>query len=323
MRAIPPHKKKYNMNINEAMEQSKEILKTLFIENISTLCTLNNDEKNIKCKISAKNSDYVETPYYYNEKKLLHFTSLPNLCEILNSNSLRMYSLNNCNDTLELEYWKKLYDSPDFDFYKNHHILSASFSKPDKYNDFNMWRLYGDKGNGVCIEFEIENEQEGWKNFLLASIQYQKDNTLFDMYFDAIKKFKKKHNYDISLDLSPIIPFFKSSDWAIENEVRMIFYNDAPIEDFKITQLQNIKSQGMVSYIPFPLSHISKHEEFKINDFETVPKLTISKIYTGFDSSDKRYYRLYDLISDYKKYTIEEYGKDIKIVPLGIQGKIR
>lgn len=326
------------MNAAEAMEHSKDLLETLCIENISTLCKLNYDGKNIKLEISSRNSDYKETQYYcnetpyycgekkllrYNEERLLHFTNMQSMHEILESNSLRMHSLNKCKDIYELEKFKTICNDDSFDFKMNYHILYATFVRQERYTDLEMWKNYGDKGNGVCIEFEIENIKEYWENFLLAPIQYQKDNKIFDLYDDAVKSFKKKHNYDISLDLSPIVPFFKSSELKDEQEVKMIFYKEPTVNNVEVTRLQNIINQEIVNYIPFPLSHISKHEQFKINDFETVPKLSISKIYTGFDATDKKYHLLNDLIADYKTYTLNEPDKKIEIEALGIQGKIR
>lgn len=311
------------MDTNKIIENSRDMLSVMSLEKILPFTCIDKDSCLIKYKISAKNSDYKETPYYYKGKKLLHFTSLSSLCEILNSNSLRLYTLNNCNDTLELEYWKNLYSSSDFDFYKNDHILSASFTMPDKYNDFMMWRLYGDKGNGVCIEFTIENKQEDWHKFLLTPIQYQKDDSLINSYFEALCEFEKKYKYKVDFSLSPIIPFFKSSEWEQEHEIRLIYYNDDLIEDYSIKRLEIEKQQKKIYYTPFPLNHYSKYEEFTIKDKDRIPNLRISKIYTGFDRSDIRFYRLYELISDYKKNTLKQPEREIDIEALGIQGKIR
>lgn len=311
------------MDINEALEHSKEILKILSIENISKSCNKDNDKRNLYFKIHANNSEYKGTPFFYSEEKLLHFTSVENLCNIINTNSIRLHTLDNCNDKLELAYWDKMFHKSDFGFYKNHHILSASFTRPDKYDDLLMWRLYGESGNGVCIEFAIENKPEDWHKFLLAPIQYQKDDSLVNSYFEALEEFEKRYKYKIDLNLSPIIPFFKSSDWEQEHEIRMIYYNDDLVEDYSIKRLEVVKQQGIIYYTPFPLNHYSKYEEFTIKDKDRIPNLRISKIYTGFDKSDKRFYQLLNLISDYKNYTLKQPERKIEIEALGIQRKIR
>ena len=191
---------------------------------------------------------------------------------------------------------------------------------PDKYNDFMMWRLYGDKGNGVCIEFTIENKQEDWHKFLLAPIQYQKgDNKLVNSYFESIEEFEKIYNHKISLDLSPIIPFFKSSEWEQEHEIRLIYYNDDLIEDYSIKRLEIEKQQKKIYYTPFPLNHYSKYEEFTIKDKDRIPNLRISKIYTGFDRNDSRFKKLQTMINS----PSASYNKSIKLEPLGILEEIK
>ena len=88
------------MDTNKIIENSRDMLSVMSLGKILPFTCIDKDSRLIKYKISAKNSDYKETPYYYKGKKLLHFTSLSSLCEILNSNSLRLYTLNNCNDML-------------------------------------------------------------------------------------------------------------------------------------------------------------------------------------------------------------------------------
>lgn len=84
-----------------------ELMDIISLEGVSKGGT--GTHKSADYKIAHENFQFQDTPYYYKEKKLLHFTSLTALCEILNSNSIRLYTLNNCNDTLELEYWKKTF----------------------------------------------------------------------------------------------------------------------------------------------------------------------------------------------------------------------
>lgn len=306
-------------NINSNDRIRKEVLKALEIFSLKSNFGKSGDNN---FRIYSDYQSFYETPYYYNEKKLLHFTSLRNLCEILNSNSLRMYSLYNCNDKLELEYWNGMFRNEDYDFYKGQHILSLSLTKPDKYNDLSMWRMYGDNGNGVCIELEIVNEQREWKNFILAPVNYKNGEELARKYYKHIDKLRRQFASNIDIDLSPIIPFFKSSDWQQEHEVRMIYYKGEPTDDFTIKRLQSIKDQRIVNYIPFPLNHYSKHMEFSKID-ETIPKLKISKIYTGFQSTDPRFALLEGILRNYSTSILEDSSLIVSLEALNINSIIR
>jgi hypothetical protein len=97
-------------------------------------------------------------------KLFLHYTSIKNLISILRSQSVRLYDFNNFNDPLEFVYANKYFLSKERielelkEFKSQLFGLSlCEYNEDNITNNINLWRLYADNGNGVCIVFELSN----------------------------------------------------------------------------------------------------------------------------------------------------------------------
>lgn len=183
--------------------------------------------------ILPENSNLRNSQYYYEENvNLIHFTNLEALKSILKSKVLRLYNLNNLNDPREYSFAGDLltYNRNNRDDAKENMYL-LSMCKTDVLTrhpqfEFNMWRLYGDYGNGVAIELSFDNSRLG----------ELKDYYLSQVFYGASSKVKLKevskllHKYrnetpSIEVDLGQIVAFHKSNLYKLESEVRLLFDN--------------------------------------------------------------------------------------------------
>ena len=108
---------------------------------------------------------------FMNMKKLYHYTKFDTAIKILESHSLRFGRLHNMNDihendklsyvdttgTLINSFPSDVLDAIDCEMAKYRQIsLTADDDKQDKlgFDLHQMWGLYADKGQGVCLVFD-------------------------------------------------------------------------------------------------------------------------------------------------------------------------
>ena len=111
--------------------------------------------------------------------------------------------------------------------FNNRFLLSCSYLK----DDLNQWRLYGDDGKGVSIEFEVIKENQS-EDFYIGKILYgggvirQLNQLIDDLY--------KEYNLAFVFNRFLIWKhFFKSQDWDYEKEIRLIKWSKAIDNDQK------------------------------------------------------------------------------------------
>ena len=168
--------------------------------------------------------------YEYDLNTFSHFTSLKSLFSILNSGKIRLYNLNNVNDPRELlSFLPNDYDDSLKRRRQNTFIFcGCDYESLSPYVQHNMWRLYGDNGSGVRIEFKVEiNQDRIPKNDLLCFKKVNYEGFEIKPFAKEVERIEKDQNIKIDyLDalMTPCI-LQKESKWALENEVRLVLYN--------------------------------------------------------------------------------------------------
>lgn len=260
-------------------------------------------KQRINVIISEENKLFFKSRYFLKKglKKPIHFTSLESLEGILNSKSLRLFNLYNMNDPIEFDFSSRIFKNylSDLPIIKEN-LYSMSFSSgeildKERFGDqFNQWRLYGNNGYGVCIEFDIINDPINWTNFHISKIQYTKLRKPGSSHskFGILKEILNKINTDdyiINFDLSKIFSFHKNVLYSNEEEIRLLF-DSRNIDNKnlilkekikpKYTQNNNLINNKNITYLELPLIQ---------TNIDTIPYFRISKIIIGYAYSLKEY----------------------------------
>jgi hypothetical protein len=247
------------------------------------------------------------------EKKIeiIHYTNIQSFCNIINSQNIRLYNCFNLNDSKEIEtglnkigfeYNREWLE----DLKRTHFVFSASEYNND--DDFNMWRLYGDNGNGVAFVFEIDDNFKNWTGIHLSKVSYSESDESFrnlKNFVDFHNKFQSEHKLFISVpSIIPLLGAFqKDKIWSIENEFRIVatcefdkydfktnsgFIPDNPFLKYTLNHQVN-NSGKLVSYLELPITEKYLEEKFKYEtDEEYVneckkfyPRIKLKKIVFG------------------------------------------
>jgi len=161
------------------------------------------------------------------QRFMSHYTTLEAALKILNNNTIWLTSLIGLNDNSELDFSdlsdiKEPYHHKRIDFYNSRMILSLS----KQIDDLNQWRLYGDDGKGVSLEFAYNtNFNPGFSDFELRRIfygdelvvAYRKVKKIINFYFENSSFFAEEFDRQKN--------FFKDPIYKNEQEVRLISLN--------------------------------------------------------------------------------------------------
>lgn len=193
--------------------------------------------------------------------KIYRYTTVNTLFAMLNYNSFRMNCLVGMNDTTEVNYVENYITGTNRDFtqapwqtvdaYNRRFISSCSL----KEDDLTQWRLYAEDSKGVCLVLNI-NETNLNSKFILKRISYGKPGNThpeLDLIKKIIAELKDKLNIDFEFKtLSTWKHFFKPHDYAVEDEVRLLFIlND---EDIKKGWLLTTSHGILNPYVEFKLN---------------------------------------------------------------------
>lgn len=172
-------------------------------------------------------------------EKLYHFTSFDTALKIIETNRLKFGRLNNMNDIHENdklmfagangqgidEFPSDVLDALYEEIYKYRQIsLTADSEEGDKegFDLHQMWGLYADKGEGVCLVFdkkELEKNYE-WEKLHKGRVQYNKTEELESFVIS------NSNSYEGVLseikDRIPEIFFHKRIEWEHEQEYRLM-----------------------------------------------------------------------------------------------------
>ena len=169
-------------------------------------------------------------------EKLYHFTSFDTALKIIESNSLRYGRLNNMNDIHEndkivlvdannhpidrfpSDVLDELYD----EIYKYRQISLTADDKEDDKEGFDlhqMWGLYADKGEGVCLIFDKKELEKGFGSAALHDrVSYDKT---VDSYYISLSNTADKVSVEIREHANEIF-FHKRREWEHEQEYRLL-----------------------------------------------------------------------------------------------------
>ena len=174
--------------------------------------------------------------HFEKTEKLYHFTSFDTALKIIESNHLRYGRLNNMNDIHEndkivfvdannhptdkfpSDVLDELYD----EIYKYRQIsLTADDNEGDKdgFDLHQMWGLYADKGEGVCLIFDKKELEKGFGSATLHDrVSYDKT---VDSYYISLSNTADKVSVEIREHANEIF-FHKRREWEHEQEYRLL-----------------------------------------------------------------------------------------------------
>lgn len=168
--------------------------------------------------------------------KLYHFTSFDTALKIIESNRLRFGRLNNMNDIHENDkivfvdannhptdkFPSNILDALHDEIYKYRQIsLTADDKEGDKdgFDLHQMWGLYADKGEGVCLVFDKKELEKGFGSAVLHNrVSYDK---VVDSYYISLSKTTDKVSVEIREHAIEIF-FHKRREWEHEQEYRLL-----------------------------------------------------------------------------------------------------
>lgn len=282
--------------------------------NISSLFNPEIHPEPISGKIQLSGRFINETALQNGPLSFIHYTTVQNTMNILNSGNVRLYNCLNLNDPSEIKYLLKkselTFSDDEIEQYKREHfILSGSMYNSATDEDFNLWRLYGDSGQGIGIVFEIDDKIKNWNNIYIQKVTYGNDDVLNEFF-----KFHKTFNLEYSLfenkpDFFALLATsIKNDIWSVEKEFRVVVHSEfdqimlqpenpnlSPL--ISQTLKHELKDNGkLVSYVEIPL-HLNNHsprkvkspfknEEIELLDY--VPNLKIKKLILGINSPFKK-----------------------------------
>lgn len=250
-----------------------------------------------------------ETNYKLESKnEFIHFTTLQGLDSILESGYLRLSSIENLTDDLEMtlalnKFKKKIKIEIDDDditnIKQNIFCLSSCLNTPETISDTYLWENYSNGGSGAAIVFEVENVNP---DLLFGKVQYGNDNLyVFEQLTSKIVEFKSKFD-DFMLDnlyemVSNIFCFHKTNKFHRENEVRLLISKkkDSMYDDHNNLFIEKvINGSNELRYIyklvldermeDWYNKNYSHRKNITLQDAHSeIPKISIKKIILGYN----------------------------------------
>lgn len=168
-------------------------------------------------------------------EKLYHFTSFDTAMKIIESNRLRFGRLNNMNDIHESDkivfvdannhpidkFPSDVLDALYDEIYKYRQISLTADGKEDDKEGFDlhqMWGLYADKGEGVCLVFNKKELEKGFGSAVLHNrVSY--DKTVESYYISL-----SNNPHSVANEIRDVdkLFFHKRIEWEHEQEYRLL-----------------------------------------------------------------------------------------------------
>ena len=253
----------------------------------------------IHFNIPPDNENLIKSPYYFNQRTVVHFSNIFALNSILNEKTIRLYNLHNLNDPREFTFASKVFNlSEELVKDARDNLYVISFCKNEilknSTNEFNMWRLYGQNGKGLAIVFSIVNDPKNWIDFHISEVIYGADQRYrFVKLLNFIDQLNKTAPH-INVDFGKLCAFHKSKMFSIEKEVRIIFdrrkkrsgmrnrtisFQGHPIFPIIKSDLYKlIDNKDNIRYLKLPLFHKNRN-----NYNPEIPLLKIDQIILGYN----------------------------------------
>ena len=202
--------------------------------------------------------------------KLCRYTTIDNLFELFKNEKQNMCNIVCMNDRGEYSYADNYVfgrspqvGTKDFNELDNCFILSLLDKSQE--DNLTMWRLYGDDAKGACITYEANRSIMGGihNQFFLAKVSYGQRNKKHPKleFIKALVKALSVRDWSFTLRRWNIWKhFFKSYLFAVEKEVRLMYY-DAPVprtkkDDYKWiknSESQIVSKMQLFTFTDFPM----------------------------------------------------------------------
>lgn len=211
---------------------------------------------------------------YENTKTIYHYTDFNTLLSIISQKKLRLSCIAGLNDRAEFEMLvnprgKKLknpFNAKRIESVNRRFIISCSENK----DHLNSWRLYGDDGKGVNIEFEIEQNKLNKNKYYFAVGKVLYGDELIRLTDRLSGDINNKHSYNLSFFRFYLWRnFLKSKHYQEEKEVRLLYYRKKRSVGKKIHWKIN-KFGILNSFVEFDLN--DSFFPLKIKGFTIGPK---------------------------------------------------
>lgn len=157
---------------------------------------------------------------------ICRYTSLYSLYRTINEQSQSMCSIVCMNDKTETDYvtnWVGNNNSSLFTSKEANGCYILSCCEQSQSDDLTFWRLYGDDGNGVCINYKVNKDI--LHPFILAPVCYAMGNgnhPELDFIKDLLNT--QIHHRRLVLHRFQVWKhFFKPYEYSIEKEIRLLF----------------------------------------------------------------------------------------------------
>jgi len=306
----------------------KEVINPIFPKADFASCFMVSSPEELATDFNGKLSPinlFKDTDYEYKgDGKFLHYTTLFGIKSILETGFLRMSEFGNLIDKNELQYAAEIFNNnPIFQIKKEdlellkENIFCFSMCESESNDETKcdpfMWEIYGDKGKGVVIEFELTKNNP--KHFLLGKVQYgeKKLQNLRELKKNA-ENFKKKNDEFFPNNFQQLFmeikSFHKSKRYDAEKEVRLFLKTDkCQYEEHKRESIyKDINSNQEVKYFnklflkgryPYAEDEI-KPNKYDISIYDEFPQIEIKNIIIGFNISIENKVAITDLLNEIK-----------------------
>lgn len=143
-----------------------------------------------------------------------------------------MSSLVTMNDTTEMDYandylQKAGVNVAELTYGRDDSVHAYITSLTDLEDDLTLWRLYSDKAQGICIEYEVPKDIQS-SGFILAWVSYANDNNINPKldFLASLMKTKLKGRRFVLRGWHGWQHFFKPKEYSVEHEIRLLAYID-------------------------------------------------------------------------------------------------
>lgn len=221
------------------------------------------------------------------EQVICRYTTFESICATVEHKSYRMASHIAMNDRGEVDYVDKYIGHsytalakmllPDIRQLNQSYISSCTTA--DKEDDLTMYRLYAEDSRGVCLKFSVSNGCQN-HNLLVRKISYGQSRTQH-VELDALRAIISTIHTKTGARFRFVYfdvwkHFFKSFDYAIEQEVRVLYLHSPGA-------VPNPVKSGWVTAYPDRI--LSKYVTFGLQD-PNFP-LKLQKIILGPNAPEK------------------------------------
>ena len=229
--------------------------------------------------VKKENQFFEQLIEMFDEDEIYRYTSLDSLYLTLSTGQQGMCSLIGMNDKSEVNYADDYLELSDgktaYDKKKenNFFILSCVEEDSQEQESLTMWRLYGDKTEGVRITYQRAPMTDGFK---FGKIYYgtDKDKHPGLDFVKAMQTTKMGNVYFRFKHLDYWKHFFKHYDYSIEKEVRLLYEKTnsnmpAQIKWIKGGEYGILIPLALFNEVTFPLNILKIHLGPNMKEHET------------------------------------------------------